>query len=591
MLTALVFTSLAMPANHVSVADFGATPNSAADATLAVARAIASAKGRGATVVFPAGEYHFHREQGVERELHLSNSDAVNPRRIAILIERRQDLKLLGKGARLVFHDPIIPIAILNSRKISVEGFEVDWARPMMSQGTVVEADATGVTLEIDAARYPWRVEDGKLTFTAPNWSRRVWGFMEFDPRTKGVAYGTGDAGSLGGGWEDYQAVSLGANRVKLQYPFKRLPKLGNVLVARHGSRDHAGSFVSDSKDVEFRDVAYRFTSGLGILSQFSENLTMRNVAVAPAPGSDRLFAGHDDGLHFSNCKGRILVEGCRFEGLMDDPINVHGTSVRVLKKLADDRLLCRLVQGAGLKYGDAGDTISFLDHETLLSRGQAKAKEIKHLNLEEFEIQFDSPIPADLVEGDALENLTWTPSLTVRKSEFGTVRARGLLVTTPKKVLIEDNLFRSSGSAILIAGDANGWYETGAVKDVTIRRNRFENCLTSVYQFCEAVISVYPEVRKAGKEAYHRNIRIEDNVFFVFDAPVLWARSAGDLSFRNNEVRVSRRYAPWHWNKHGITLLDCHRVTVEGNHLDPTYQGRSIKTETAGKATIKAWE
>lgn len=580
-----------MTPSQISVADFGALPNSKADATQAVAKAIESTKGRGATVVFPAGEYHFHREQGFERTLHLSNSDAVNPRRIAILIDGFRDLKLVGKGARLVFHDPILPLAILNSQRVSVEGFEIDWARPMMSQGTILEADSTGVTLTIDPERYPYRIEEGKLGFMGEHWSRRVWGFMEFDPRTKGVAYGTGDAGSLGGGWDAYKAVEVSRGRVRMEYPFKRLPRVGNVLVARHGSRDHAGTFIGDSKDVEIRDVAYRFTSGLGILSQFSENLTMRNVSVAPAPGSDRLFAGHDDGLHFSNCKGRILVEGCRFEGLMDDPINVHGTSVRVEKKLADDRLLCRLVQGAGLKYGDKGDTISFLNHQSLLSRGQAKVKALKHLNLEEFEIQFDRPFPSDLVEGDALENLTWTPSVTVRKSEFGTVRARGLLVTTPKKVLIEDNLFRSSGAAILIAGDANGWYETGAVKDVTIRRNRFEDCLTSAYQFCEGVISIFPEIAKPGAEAYHRNIRIEDNVFTVFDAPVLWAKSAGDLTFRNNEIRTSNRFKPWHWNKDGITLLDCHRVTIEGNRLPALYRGRTIKEVSNGKLTVRNWQ
>jgi hypothetical protein len=35
-----------------------------------------------------------------------------------------------------------------------------------------------------------------------------------------------------------------------------------------------------------------------------------------------------------------------------------------------------------------------------------------------------------------------------------------GLLVSIPGKVIINQNEFESSGSAILIAGDANGWYE-----------------------------------------------------------------------------------------------------------------------------------
>ena len=50
------------------------------------------------------------------------------------------------------------------------------------------------------------------------------------------------------------------------------------------------------------------------------------------------------------------------------------------------------------------------------------------------------------------------------------------------------------------------GRYETGACRDVTIRRNRFVNALTSLYQFTEAVISIYPEIHdlEGQKEYFH---------------------------------------------------------------------------------------
>lgn len=61
---------------------------------------------------------------------------------------------------------------------------------------------------------------------------------------------------------------------------------------------------------------------------------------------------------------------------------------------------------------------------------------------------------------------------------------------------MIENNVFESSGSAILIAGDANYWYESGAVKDVLIKGNDFRYpCMSSMYQFCEAIISIEPEI------------------------------------------------------------------------------------------------
>ena len=97
------------------------------------------------------------------------------------------------------------------------------------------------------------------------------------------------------------------------------------------------------------------------------------------------------------------------------------------------------------------------------------------------------SRLPEAVIPGDALENLTWTPEVIIKNSFFGSNRARGILMSTPGKVVIENNVFESSGSAILIPGDANGWYESGAVTDVLIRNNVFNDpCMTSMYQFCE---------------------------------------------------------------------------------------------------------
>jgi hypothetical protein len=91
------------------------------------------------------------------------------------------------------------------------------------------------------------------------------------------------------------------------------------------------------------------------------------------------------------------------------------------------------------------------------------------------FEVTFEGPVPAGLKVGDALENLTWSPDVTIRGCHFASNRARGALISIPGRVLIEKNRFESSGSAMLIAGDANYWYESGAVTDVTIRHNTFE--------------------------------------------------------------------------------------------------------------------
>ncbi|CAN5661547.1 hypothetical protein BH10BAC2_BH10BAC2_01850 [soil metagenome] len=179
----------------------------------------------------------------------------------------------------------------------------------------------------------------------------------------------------------------------------------------------------------------------------------------------------------------------------------------------------------------------------------------------------------------DALENLTYTPAVTIRNSLFSVNRARGILISTPRKVLIEDNTFASSGAAILIAGDANQWFESGAVKDVIIRHNNFTDaCLTSMYQFCEAIISIEPEIPKpdAGK-TFHRNIVITENNFHPYDYPVLYAKSVDGLTFSNNTIERSTRFTPFHSNRYMFTFLYCKKVNIVGNKLNGNVLGKNI--------------
>ena len=184
--------------------------------------------------------------------------------------------------------------------------------------------------------------------------------------------------------------------------------------------------------------------------------------------------------------------------------------------------------------------------------------------------ITFLGDLPAELMPGDALENLNNTPCVSITNSYFGSCRARGILVSTPKPVIIENNVFESSGCAILIPGDANYWFESGACKDVLIRRNHFtDGCLTSMYQFCEGIISICPEIPKPAKDKpFHQNIRIAENTFHTFQAPVLYAFSVNGLEFTSNTIIRSQAYAPWHPRRAMAAVKACSGVHIAGNRF-----------------------
>ena len=99
------------------------------------------------------------------------------------------------------------------------------------------------------------------------------------------------------------------------------------------------------------------------------------------------------------------------------------------------------------------------------------------------------------------------------------------MLVNTRGKVLIEENYFHTPGAAVLIGADANSWYESGAVRDVLVRRNTIDNCWYMRPTCTAAPIDICPVVPPAGRGTpFERNIRIEENTFRAFDPLVVRA-------------------------------------------------------------------
>lgn len=559
----------------------GYQPGSRANAVLAVKQALAICKTKAHPVLlFALGRYDFWPQYSDEIQYYESNTDVIPLRTCPILLQGQHNLTIDGMGAEFVFHGRVQPFTIDSSDGITIKNISVDWDLPLTAQAQVMDVNANYIDIAINTSESPYVIENGKLVFVGEGWKSAMWDAMEFEKNTHLIAPNTADE-CLGSGWDKYTAAALHDGLVRLSYAFKRLPAKGNFLVLRHSARDHAGVFITNSRNVRLQHFNLYHTAGLGILSQYSENLSFNAVYCIPNTAKGRYFSGHDDGMHFSNCKGQIVVDNCRFAGLMDDPINVHGTSVQIVKKLSDKKLLCKFVhdQSIGFTWAQPGDTIGLLENESMATIGKAVVSNFAKIDERFFELSFTTNIDPTLAVGDALENLTWTPAVTIRNSYFGSNRARGILVSTPGKVLIEHNKFESSGSAILIAGDANGWFESGAVQDVVIRNNDFTDaCLTSIYQFCEGIISIYPEIPKMdAAKPFHRNIRIEGNTFHPFDYPVLYAKSTEGLVFSNNTLVHSTRYAPYHPRKGMITLEACRSVSINGNKIGVGVLGKNI--------------
>ena len=534
-------------------------------------------------LVFTPGEYHFYPDGAKTKVYYESNTTDVNPKVCAFLFENINNLTIDGRGSTLIFHEQMQPFTFDNCSNIILKNLSIDWENPLIAQAEVLKVKNQYIDLAIDYRETPYRIEEEKLFFDVGRNKQNQWsGTMEFDREGRYIVPQTGDDGCLGEDWNEYRAVTTMPGIVRLYHQFKRQPKEGNFLVLRHATRAHAGVFIFESKNVTVQNLNLYHATGLGILAQFSENLTFDAYRAIPNLAKDHYFGGGDDGIQVSNCKGQVNIVNCEFAGLMDDPVNVHGTNVQVQEIVKPNQLKCKFMhqQSVGLNWGHRGDKISFIENEQMYSLGFGIVSEFKPIDKNTFILTFEKPVPETLETGDALENITWSPNVLVKDSHFGNCRARGLLVSTPGKVVIEKNTFESSGSAILIAGDANGWFESGAVQDVLIQNNVFSDlCNTSPYQFCEGIISIYPIIPRLNSStpAFHKNIRIVGNEFHPFDYSILFARSVDGLEFSKNTVTRSFNFEPYHPRHSTFSFEYCKNIQINNNEFSEDILGKNI--------------
>ncbi len=563
---------------RVSVADFGARPGSREDAVPAVRKALEACKRLdSAILVFPRGRYDFYApaDAGVIYGLALDG---------------HKNLVIDGDGSELVFHGIIGVAQIRHSENITLRNFTVDWDSPFIVQGTVGESSDTWIDVKFDTARYHFEIDAGKLYFKGESWRRPLAGYsLLYDKDTFEIVYKTGDnalapVDKIGG--LKTEDRGNGVVRFYTKPRYKTAP--GNILLLGLGRYIVPAFTLRESKDIALAGITVYHALSHGVAAFRTENITLSNVNLRANTAKGRVFSVIADGFHLNTCKGLIKIENCEHTGIGDDFLNVHGHNV-VIRNRVDARTLEVDASGrAGASSGlRAGDEVWFVNAASMQRGATAKIAAVHDLRekgrtVVKRRIIFETALTAAVKTGDLIENKTWCPSLEMRGCKIlKTHRARGILVTTPERAVIENNYFRTAGTAILIEGDSNYWYESGACLDLVIRNNVFEDCFTSGHAstWGRAVITIHPSFKPRTDDdaPYHRNIRIENNVFKSFDYPILFARSAGNLRFAGNTLLRTKTHEPCAASKFTFTLDGCRDVMIGGNIYSDDLLGKNI--------------
>ncbi len=501
-------------------------------------------------VHFAKGRYDLLPDNLYRQKYNISNTNDSpdSLKAVGILLRHAKNFQISGEGAGIICRGKMIEVCIDSCENISIADLHFDYKRPTVSEFKIVDSGDGFADIKIHQDS-KYKIENEHIKWIGEGWS-----------------YETGLA----------QELNLQTNEVKrIPDPLKGLKikelspylvratgnnnmKIGRIYQLRNTFRDYAAVFTRRSKNITWENVNFYFMHGMGIVCQFSDNLTFDSVSVAPDSSSGRTASAWADCLHISDCRGKVLVKDCIFSGAQDDAINIHGTYLGVVKKISDKKLIVRFMhkQTYGFLAFNPGDEIDFVNRETYASYGLNKVKDAILLNPKEILITLMESAPPKLKLKDVIENVTWTPEVEIRGCTVSRIPTRGFLLSTRRKVLVEENkFFATHMSAILMAIDASNWYESGYVRDMIIRNNKFILC-------GEPVILIEPGNRLAN-DSVDQNIRIENNGFVLRDQIMVKAKSTKNLRVTGNTIVAKEKLD----DEIAIKTSDCYEVNIDRNN------------------------
>lgn len=550
--------------------------------------------GTGARVTFDGtATYAFYPEGTEEHEFWPSNNDG-GIKHIVFPLIGKKNLEIDGCGATFLFHGRISPFVIADCENVTVRNCIIDYTSTGYCQGKVLRSDDLSFDLELDREEFPYRVtEDGVVYF------RREYDetssvdnvplVQEYDAEVTGPAYNQGcmflttgktkvDLAKLPVPTLRTAASEAGENILHFENTEPNVKKhrfgVGNILVIKYENRENPAFFLLDSRNITLENITMYRAIGMGVIAETTENVTLDGIRAMTKPGRTGLVAILDDATHFVNCSGKVTIRNCVFEHMMDDAVNIHGIYARV-GEIRGDHLTAVLQHGQqkGVNVWKPGDTADLMRFGTLepLAEMKVVSSEVSDDKTKVY-LTFDRPVPDSVEAGDLIENSGRMPEVLITGCRMGHNRPRGILVTTTKRAVIENNVFYNSQTGVHVGGDCTYWFESGRVSDLVIRNNRFLDCC---YNGGDYVITVYPEYDRRDGFYFHGNITVENNEFDSFWPGMVYANSVAHLTVRGNRWRRTDTFKPRSDARLTNLAEFCGEVTDEDN-----VYGYEIKAE-----------
>ena len=515
-------------ATVIEMTEHGAVPNDGINDLPAVRAVIAAAQKRNvpAVIHFAPGVYIFDAEEDNTR---------------CITIDKAANLMLDGDGAEILIKNPRMGFStVINSDRIIISGFSIDYDPLPFTQGTIIEKNEKGFVFSVDA---------GFSSLDEPYFAKaeQRWGMIK-DPLIQGRPKE----------WcETIPAKSwdkVADRRFQMRLSSGQMYRLKNISVGDkyvHLARQNGLAIctVKNSRDIRFQALHIYASPAANFVGSGSKDIYITGCSIGMKPG--RWISTDADGVHMLQCENGPVVENCTFDAIADDCFNLRfGDPQYVLAKTDAKHFLLTPKESDSVPYQRyvPGDLLTVYNAKegTLIAQAVIRSVEKQSKG---YLIGVDDRIPFQSIggklDGDfVFSSRLCTAGAIIRNNTFLNGNRHGILLRA-HDALIESNRFENmAGIAVFCinepsAGTKNneGFDASGSV----ICGNYVSNCLMRT-SFLEADYGASISVallKFDGLASWkgQQNITIEGNTIDAWRKSAVAAFCVDGITVRSNRI------------------------------------------------------
>lgn len=372
----------------------------------------------------------------------------------------------------------------------------------------------------------------------------------------------------------DYEIIGDHLLRFKVEESHNlKVLKVGEQMVYRFIVYGNSHLNFSNCNRVLLKNIEnYRCSSMGTVISPRCSDFTFDHYNIQVKPGSQELYAANADGIHILGLTGKLRFKHCKFDGLGDDVLNIHGTAGEITEIREDGSMKLEHRHSKGLSplqwnWAIPGDVVQVYDAKTFAHKGSFTVGSYQD------GVVTIASSTGTIEAGDALANTVYFAATHISDCVIKNTRARALLLQTHHITVEDCYFFGLSLPGLLLSPDIRYWYEVGPTAHTLIQNNVFEKCAIIKARQNRGAISVLcahdTDPNELNKAGVHEDIKILNNTFRGTGNSAIYISATDGVEVRGNlfENCCNNRYDPHAYDvRHDIVTFQCDHITIADN-------------------------